>query len=50
MEKALKQAQQEANTHVHAAKELTSAKVDVQVQVKPLVDLEEYVTNKNILT
>ena len=45
MEKALKQAQQEANTHAHATQELISAKLAVQTQVKPLSDLAEYATN-----
>ena len=42
---ALKQAQQEANTHTHAAQELISVKLAVQAQVNPLVDLAEYATN-----
>ena len=45
MEKALEQAQQEANTHACATQELISAKLAVQAQVKPLVDLAEYTTN-----
>ena len=45
MEKALKQAQQKANTHAHATQELISAKLAAQAQVKPLVDLAEYATN-----
>ena len=46
MEKALKQAQQEANTHAHATQELISAKLAAQGQVKPLVDLAEYAINR----
>ena len=43
-EKALQQAQQEADSHTHAAQECISTKLAVQAQVKPLVDLAEYAT------
>ena len=45
MEKALKQAQHEANTPAHATQDLISAKLAVQAQVNPFVDLAEYATN-----
>ena len=45
MEKALKRAQHEANTHAHATQELISAKLAAQAQVKPLVGIAEYATN-----